>query len=166
LGDEIKGHIVSADGELLDEFGEGDRVKVLRENSLKHLARQSELIEFLPKSSYVKIYTDPLHELKRSLTGVEMLFVIGLLEFISYETGILQHCNGRVLNRKGIAEITGSDVKTVDRIIAALVKKEVFGRHKTGKTVCFTVNPYLFCRGRMVSKTLMKLYEKSKWNKR
>ena len=151
-------------GEIVNSLYDGDRI--LRNSSLKYLAKQSELIEFLPNTNYVKIYIDPLKELKRSLTGAEMLFIISMLEFISYETGILQHCNGRVLTRKTISGITGSDVKTVDRLTASLVKKEVLGKHKTGRTICFTVNPYLFCKGKMVSKTLMKLYEKSRWNKR
>ena len=151
-------------GEIVGEINDGDRI--LRGASIKHLVKQSELVEFLPNTNYVKIYTDPLKELKRSLTGAEMLFVISMLEFISYETGILQHSNGRVLTRKTISEVTGNDVKTVDRLVCSLVKKEVFGKHRTGSTVCFTVNPYLFCKGRMVSKTLMKLYEKSRWAKR
>mgnify|MGYP006874531539 FL=1 len=151
-------------GEIIDTINVGDRI--LRNASLKHLIKQSSLVEFLPNVDYVKIYTGPLKELKRALTGAEMLFVISMLEFISYETGILQHCNGRALTRKAMAEITGNNVKTVDRLTASLVKKEVIGKHKTGRTICFTVNPYLFCKGKMVSRTLMKLYEKSRWNKR
>jgi hypothetical protein len=151
-------------GEVVDSIKPGDRV--LRGASLKHLARRSELIEFLPNVDYVKIYTDPLRELKRGLTGAEMLFVINMLEFISYDTGVLQYDNGRTLTRKGMAEITSSDIKTVDRLVLSLTKKEVIGKHKTGGTICFTVNPYLFCKGKMVSKTLLKLYEKSRWAKR
>jgi hypothetical protein len=151
-------------GEVVGALNSGDRI--LRGASLKHLIKQGELVEFLPNVDYVKIYTDPLKELKRTLTGAEMLFVISMLEFISYETGILQHCNGRALTRKKMAEITGNDVKTIDKLTASLTKKEIIGKHKTGRAICFTVNPYLFCKGKLVSKTLTKLYEKSRWNKR
>lgn len=163
-GGRLSERLIIDQGEIVGIIHDGDRI--IRKASLKHLAKQSELIEFLPNTNYVKIYIDPLKELKRALTGAEMLFIVSILEFISYETGILQYHNGRVLTRKTISEITGSDIKTVDRLINSLVKKEVLGKHRTGKTVCFTVNPYLFCKGRMVSRTLMKLYEKSRWNKK
>ncbi len=160
----VRQYIVDKEtGKIVDEIRAGDKYQIIRDEKIKFLAKQSELIEFLPNARFVKVYTDPLHELKKSLSGAEMMFIIELLEFISYETGILQHSNGRPLKRTTIAEITNMDVKSVDRVIKSLTKKEVLGKHKTGKDVCFSVNPYLFCRGKMVSKTLLKLYERSRW---
>ena len=66
-------------GEIIDTINVGDRI--LRNASLKHLIKQSSLVEFLPNVDYVKIYTDPLKELKRALTGAEMLFIISMLDY-------------------------------------------------------------------------------------
>jgi hypothetical protein len=57
------------------------------------------------------------------------------------------------------------DIVTVDKLLDSLNKKQVIGKHKTGRTVCFTVNPFIFMKGNRVNKTLAKFFENSRWAK-
>lgn len=150
-------------GEVVNDIRVGDRFSITRSSQLEHLSKQYANESFIPDAKFIKVFIDPLHELKKALTSAELTFLIDLIGYISYESGILQYANGNSLSRSDISDITNVEMRWVDTLLASLIKKQVLGKHRTGKSVCFTANPYLFCRGQKVNKTLKKLYEKSKW---
>lgn len=145
---------------VIGYINENDRI--IRGNSIEYL---KQTIELNKKESFIKLYTRPLFELSKSLTGIENQFINYLISFISYNTGILMHENGEKLTRKCMAEQTGLHVKNVDKILSNLIKKQILGKHKTGRSVCFTVNPFIFMKGNRVNETLVKLFENTKWAK-
>ena len=156
----VVGRVVNNNGEIVNELRQGDRMSVLRSNSIDYLNSTVELNKNKP---YVKAYTKPLFALSRILTGTECQFANYLMQYISYNTGILAHENGRKLTRNYMVQETGLSLKTIDRILCSLVEKRVLGKHKTGRDICFTANPYIFMRGSRVNSTLAKLFENSKW---
>ena len=134
------------DGIKIGEINEGDRI--IRGKSLKLL---SQTIQLNKKESFIKLYTKPLFELSRSLTGTESQFINYLISYISYNTGILLHDNGEKLTRNHMANETGLHINNIDKILKSLVKKQVLGKHKTGRNICFTVNPFIFACNTLVS---------------
>ena len=148
------------DNKVIGYINEND--KIIRGSSIEYL---SQTIELNKKESFVKLYTRPLFELSKSLTGVESQFINYLIRYISYNTGILTHDNGKPLTRKYMAEQTGSNIKSIDKILNSLIKKQILGKHRTGRSVSFTVNPFIFMKGNRVNETLVKLFEHTKWAK-
>lgn len=147
-------------GEIVGELNFGD--KIVRAKSIDYL---NDTIELGEGEIFAKIYLKPMFALARNLNGTEAQFVNYLMYYISYTSGILAHENGKPLRRQTMSMETGQDLRTIDRILNSLIEKQVIGKHKTGKTVIFTANPFIFMRGKRVSETLYKLYQNTKWAK-
>jgi len=148
-------------GEKIDELNTGD--KIVRAKTQEYL---KSTVEILPNATYIKTYLRPLAMLSESLTGPETYMVYYLLQYLSYESGILVHQNGRTLSREYITEETGQSERQVDRTIERLKEKEVLKKVVgAGRQVCFLMNPWLFMRGKRINKTLYELFKNSRWAK-
>lgn len=147
-------------GEKVGELYDNDRI--VRAKSLEYL---NNTVEINKDADFVKVYTKPLFELSRSLSGTESIFITYIINYIRYSSGILAHDNGKVLTRQTMSNETGLSIKTIDKLLHSLITKQIIGKHKTGHSISFTVNPYIFMRGSRINETLKKLYENTKWAK-
>lgn len=153
-------YIVTGDGEIVDEINEGDRI--VRQSSVESFTNT---IEINMNQDFVKVYTARLLDVANELNGAESAMMMILIGFIQYNTGILTHRNGKPVTRECITRLVEKDIVTVDKLLDGLNKKQIIGKHKTGRTVCFTVNPFIFMKGNRVNKTLAKFFENSRWAK-
>lgn len=158
--EEVMFYITTSDGEVIDQINEGDRI--VRKASTEYLFNT---IEINMNQDFVKVYTARLLDVANELNGSESALMMILIGFIQYNTGILTHKNGRPVTRECISRLIEKELVTVDRLIDGLNKKQIIGKHRTGKTVCFTVNPFIFMKGNRVNKTLAKFFENSRWAK-
>ena len=147
-------------GEILTELHPGDRIQ--RKNSLEYL---TDTIEINNNQPYIKVFTKTMFEVSKCLDGVTAQFLNFLIPYISYQTGILTYSNGKMLNRASLIALTGLHKDTVDKCLNKLITMKVLGKHKTGREVCYLANPFIFMKGNRVNKTLVKLFENSKWAK-
>jgi hypothetical protein len=153
-------YVVTGDGEIVDEINEGDRI--VRQSSVESFTNT---IEINMNQDFVKVYTARLLDVANELNGAESAMMMILIGFIQYNTGILTHRNGKPVTRECITRLVEKDIVTVDKLLDGLNKKQIIGKHKTGRTVCFTVNPFIFMKGNRVNKTLAKFFENSRWAK-
>ena len=154
--DELK-LIDSETGEVINTISSGD--KILRAGSSEYLINTIPL----EHGPYIKVYTKTMFQVAKRLDGVTMQLLNLLMTFISYESGILEYSNGRPLTRNSIIDISGLHKCTVDNCLKKLVDNKILGRHKTGRFTHYTANPFIFMKGRRVSKTLYKFFEDSEW---
>lgn len=145
-------------GQVMGELKEGDRI--LRARTEDYL---DNTIEINKKEPFVKVYLKAMFEVSKSIDGTCNQLLNILLPYTSYKTGILTYSNGNKINKKHILKISGLNEKTVDRCINKLIALKVIGKHKTGREVCYTVNPYIFMRGQRVNKTLHEFFKDSRW---
>lgn len=152
-------------GEILDELKNGDRIR--RKSQDEYCKNKEELIDMNDNGSFIKLFNKTMAMLgNEKLTANEYLVCLRLLDYIEYESGILKYSNnGRALKLTDIESITKLSKSTVIRAMQTLVSKKIYGVHKTGKENCYTVNPFIFMKGRYVNKTLYNFYKKSKWAK-
>lgn len=152
-------------GEILDELKNGDRIR--RKSQDEYCKNKEELIDMNDNGSFIKLFNKTMAMLgNEKLTANEYLVCLRLLDYIEYESGILKYANnGRALKLTDIESITKLSKSTVIRAMQTLVSKKIYGVHKTGKENCYTVNPFIFMKGRYVNKTLYNFYKKSKWAK-
>jgi hypothetical protein len=147
-------------GEIVGEINEGD--KIIRKETQDYL--NSTIKDFNKDEQFIKVFIKPLYELSRTLTGTESVFLNYLIQYINYADGILKQ-NNNVLTRNIISKETDIPLRTVDRLLSSLMEKQIIGKHKTGRMVCFTVNPFIFMRGKRIGNTLYEFYKYSKWAK-
>ena len=147
-------------GEVTGELYEGDRIQ--RAKSNEYLKSTVELNKDEP---YAKAYLRPMFDLAKALSGAALQMVYFLLPYLSYESGLFMHHNGKPLTRLYISDTSGLALKTVDKILHGLHSKQVIGKHNNGREVHFTMNPWLFMKGKRINKTLYELFKNSRWAK-
>jgi len=159
--------IVDSNGEIIGTIGPGD--KIVRAEQSEY-CRQYDT-NFGNGESFVKVFDSYHKELNKKLTPGERGFLWSITPYISYKDGILKD-NGRILTISMLAEILGVTHEAVRKVVVSLVAKGVLGEHKTGSisnpkviTKCITANPFIFCRGKDINKTIIGLFENSGWNK-
>jgi DNA-binding transcriptional ArsR family regulator len=153
--------VVRETGEITGSLNEGDRI--IRKKSAEYL---KSTIEILPDATYVKVFLKPLSLLAEISTGPEMLMIFYLLQYLSYDSGILMHSNGKILTRSFIADAMGLSERQVDRTLDKLkeheVLKKVLGARREATII---MNPWLFMRGKRINKTLYEMFRNSRWAK-
>ena len=163
----MKAIIDTETGEIIDELKGGDRIR--REAQDNYCKNKSELIEINQDEDFVKMFTEAIVRLmqEEDLTHTELKLCLYMSKYIGYETGLLRYeNNGKSLNLNDIVKITGISKRSVVAGMQGLISKKVFGVHRTGKENTYTVNPFIFMKGRHVNKTLYNLYKKTKWAKK
>ena len=154
--------IINEAGAIIDSVFDGDKLRITRKSSDDYINRTTELNK---DEQYVKVYISNWKDVTRRLDSTVVQFLLMLLPYIGYEDGILQYPNGRILTRNAVISESGMSKNTVNKCLLVLQTEQIIGKHKTGRRSCFTVNPYIFMKGRRVNKTLKKLFEKSRWAK-
>jgi len=153
--------VVRDTGEITSSLNEGDRI--LRKKTVDYL---ESTVEILPDAPYVKAFMKPLSMLSESLSGPESFMVYYLLQYLSYESGILLHSNGKILTRSYITEEIGQSERQVDRTLDKLREKHVLKKVLGAKReVSIIMNPWLFMRGKRINKTLYEMFKNSRWAK-
>lgn len=162
----------SETGVVVDNLKIGDKV-VKQENVIaRNDYLQTYDLDFQKDKKFVKVFNG-MNEIRKNLTGNEALILLGMLDFVSYDDGIIRqggHGNGKILNTKELAEEMGVQYENLRKVITSLTKKGVIGIHKTGSRdnpdsliKSIIVNPYIFMRGTKMNKTILGLFEQSKW---
>lgn len=122
---------------------------------------------------FMKLSIAGTQKMLKELTPTEIVMVIGLAQFVSYEDCCIRiGGRGEVMSAQDIAKALEMDDAKVYRLIKSLEKKGVMGHHITGSILegyegkakkVYTVNPFIYCKGRRVNKAVYDFYRKSGW---
>jgi len=154
----IKAKIYDAEtGEYLKDLYSGDRI--LRNESLEYLGKT---VEINKNELYIKVFQSVLSSLIEECTGAELRLLFYLSQYLQYNSGLVALKN-RPLTRKEIAENTGLSLKTLDRLLSSLQRKEIIYKNRAKKVIEIYINPWLFMRGTRVYKELYNMFKNSKW---
>lgn len=171
-------HIDTDTGEIICQTEGCTEIKdstLSEEEKAKKEYEETHIMNFNKDKKFVKLYTDGLPILKEHLTPTEFMFTILLAEFVTWEDCILRatsNGNSHVINAKEIAELLNMDYGVVRRLISALKRKGVIGKHETGSILpnadikannVYTANPYIFFKGINVNSTVATFYQNSGW---
>lgn len=142
----------------IGNLNEGDKIIRAKDSSF------TETIEINTKETYVKLFTKTMFILAKELSGSEMQFIHYLLQFLRYESGLISYENGKELCNKSIALEIGKSVRWVEMTMKSLEEKQVLHKIKIGKSK-YLANPWLFMRGKRITKTLYEIFKDTKWAK-
>lgn len=133
-------------------------------------------MSFKKKQTFIKLYTDIVPYLMKYTTSAELIFLINISRFVSWEDCIIREStngNSHIVSMKELAELLNMNYGVVRRLIASLKKKGIIGKHETGTIlpnkdnsvkIAYTVNPHIFFRGVNVNKSVLAFYEDSGWS--
>jgi len=157
---ELKSYIVGVEnGDIQREIYSEDSVRIIRKESSDYLKSTTDM----DNGSWIRLFTGPCRILSRSLNSTELSITLYLASYIDYTTGLLRHDNGKFLRRATIIRETGYSEKTIDKILKNLKDKQIIGKHKIGRETQYTINPFIFMKGKRINKTLYTMYKNTKW---
>ena len=124
------------------------------------------VIIFNQDRSFIKLFTSQLKKLKNKITQTETMIVLDLIHHISYESGMLSKTGKNddryPLTNADIIKLTEFSECVVIKSMIHLVSVGVFARTKAGKNFIYFANPYIFCKGIRINKTLVDMFKKFK----
>ena len=150
-------------GELLGELDKGDRI--VKKKSVEYLesTEKVEIISSNRQERFSKLYYSINDILQEEFTTVnDYKLYMTLMRYVRYDSCILAYDNGKELKQKDIIELSKIPSSTCRRTIQKFIDIELL---KKGESV-FYCNPYVFCKGNRVYKSVIKKFKDSKYNLR
>lgn len=144
-------------GEIIGELEKGDRI--LKRKSVDYLR---DTVEF-NDCRFSKVQ-DSFFEYRKELSDLEINVVIYLMGNTLYRSGIIAHKNGKPITSENIANEYECSVRKIQKILKCLCDKEIICREKSGKGYIYYMNPFICLKGNRVDVSLVKKFEKSKFN--
>ena len=160
-------------GEITNEINEGDKVKIVRDEQAEY--RANHVMNFNKDEPFVKMFDKTVFILSEHLSNAAFKLAIKLASNVSYEDCILRKTSdirSSVATLEELAEIHGYSYSNFRHLFSELKKKYVVGKHETGPKTknpgqnnlyMYTVNPYIYFRGKNVDKAALTFYDKSGW---
>ena len=146
-------------GEVVNEIYEGD--SILRAESSEYLAQT---IIIGKGKKFIKLFVDEIELLrKEKLTSAQWDILLFIMTHFRYDSGLVCFENGNPINSDDIAELAEMPKRTVFDTLEKLVSKKILAKNKTGHDIKYYINPYIFCKGQRINRTLHSMFKKSKW---
>lgn len=147
--------LVDCNGEIVGSIEQGDRI--VRKASVEFLC---DTMEWGKGRPFIKVFIDYFPKVAESLSGGAVGLMSVIATYIAYRSNLL--CNrssNNPLSNKDIEDITGLSKVSVAKYMDELVDAKVLFRGKTGKSYQYYANPYVYCKGTKINKTLEAMFK-------
>ena len=174
---DVGAYLVDAEtGEITREFNEGDRLKIIRSESIEHLKKEQ--LKFNKGKSFVKLYDEVIPYLVDYLSGPELKYILSMAQHISYKDCVLRRTNNNLsdpIKASEFCAIHGYNYSTGKKIFSTLKKKGVIAYVETGTILSdyvgnvdkiYLVNPYIYFRGCEINETAKSVFDRSGWKEK
>lgn len=136
--------------------------RVLSAKSVEKLATT----EVINKSSgYIKVYDESLQLMLKMLNAPDIRIALALTPYIRYETGLVAYRNGEHIPLVHLPSLLEISERSLHRSVESLVVERVFAKVRVGREIKLYANPYIFMRGVRANKTLVSMFNKSRYAK-
>jgi hypothetical protein len=146
--------LVDSNGCIVGTIDDGDRI--VRKSSVEFLC---DTVAWGVGRPFIKVFIDYFPKVAEELSGGAVGLMSVIATYIAYRSNLL--CNrssNNPLSNKDIEDITGISKASVARYMDELVDAKVLFRGKTGKSYQYYANPYIYCRGSKINKTLEAMF--------
>ena len=147
-------------GEVVDTLLSGDRIS--RAKSIEYMFNNPQASE---NEQFAKFWNRASDALSRcEYMNIVSRVCMRLMPYIRYDSGVLAYSNGVLLDIGSIQKICEDmDERSVRRAMAHLVSDSVYAKVTKEPPPRYIANPYIFMRGKRVSRTLVELFKDTKW---
>ncbi len=155
-------------GEVITTLGEGDRLRVIREGSLKAYSKMKTVsgrYDIHKGDSFVKVYNQPISELlKEDLSAVEMKLIFSAIACSNkFGSGELTYINYIKVSAEALFDMANVSRNHGYNALSRLIKKGVLAKVKVNKKIVYFGNPFIFSKGNEVEANVLDLFKDTKW---
>ncbi len=146
-------------GSVTDKVYVGD--KILRGETIEYMQNTMEIGK---GENFVKWFGSAMADIrKEDLTKNQWKLLTLIIEYLRYESGLVAYDNGKPLYLEDMAKMANMSIRTAFDAMEKLITKKIIGKFKTGFEIKYYVNPFIFCKGMRIEKTLYSMFKSSKW---
>ena len=108
-------YLINEDGVVLNTINEGDKVKIVRKETLDFIKSEDDLIEINKGEPFIKIYPSVIDcLLDEDLSSADYRIIFICMKYLRYDSGaVMYENNGNFLSQKDIIALTKLGKKTV-----------------------------------------------------
>jgi hypothetical protein len=112
------------------------------------------------RNEFIKLFMNEIERAKGlyDLTRSEVLFLLSLSSYLSWEENLLVDNEGIPLNQKRLCKELDTDRKTVSKNMKSLEQKKCLIRIWDGRDVYYLVNPHLMFKGEKINRSIPKVF--------
>ena len=156
--------VIDDDGVVVNVIEEGDSIKIIRKNSMKHLREQEGKMQIPKDEDFIKIFKDAIPQLAScGLSIPESKVFFYLAGNIRYESNVAKYDNGKLITRDNLCEDLKMPISNVHRSVVKLCQRGLIAIANIDIGKVFIVNPFVMMRGVSIDKTTYDLFKKTKW---
>ena len=157
---EIRSYCVNPEtAEIVNEIYTGD--KIVRAETTKYL---QQTVEIGKEKSFIKLFENTIVALgNEALTGNQWRVLTTIIKYFRYDSGLVSFRNGKPLTVEDISNISKLPLSSCFMAVDKLVQKKIIGKSKVGHDIKYYMNPFIFCRGTRINRTLFTMFENSRW---
>lgn len=153
-------------GSLVDMIGQGDTVRIIRENQKAAKRRMdAETISFNSGRKFVKQFPDLSARLCERLSPNAVWLLNLLAPYVGMNSGIVRYRNGTFVKRTDIVKWCAATMseRTADRAVTELCERGVLAKCTVRNKKAFIMNPYVMQNGSRANATLLGLFKDTEW---
>lgn len=142
-------------GEVVGKIGTGDRI--VRKESIDYLKKKAWASD-IRNRHFVRVDEEEGKLIAQELSAYERAVLFQLQYYVSYESGLIKHANGREIGFADIVKLTGLARKTVADAVEGLVKRDILYKGKNSKKTQYFMNPWIASKGVIENPTLKDMF--------
>lgn len=142
-------------GQVIGNIRQGDRI--VRKESIDRL-KKTTMSSDIRSRHFVRVDEEEGKLLAQELSAYERAVLFQLQYYVSYESGLIRHANGREIGFADIVDMTGLSRKTVADAVEGLVKKDILYKGKNSKKTQYFLNPWIANKGVIGNPTLKDMF--------
>ena len=112
---------------------------------------------------FIKVFRSNFIQIAPKLSGGAVIVMSLIAPYIAYRSNLVckgsNGNDGTPLNNDDIEGITGFSKPTIIKIMNELVEHRVLARTKVGHSYQYYANPYIYCCGTRINKTLETMFK-------
>lgn len=116
----------------------------------------------LSNRGFIRIDQKEGKQIAKELSANEKALLFTLSYYVSYQSGLIRHINGKDLCLNDIVILMGWSRPTTTETLNSLIKKDIIYKGKNGKSIQLFMNPWVASRGVAVNKTLFEMFKNYK----
>ncbi len=145
----------SESGEVVNEIGTGDRIKITRKESIEYLSQY----QAWDIDNFYKAHAAELRKVLPELSVYEKAFIASVAPYIGYDDCCIKYPNGNDITSEDLVGLTGLSRSKMFTTIDSLCKKDIIYKGKNSKGLQYFINPWLFCKGNRINQVLKTMFK-------
>lgn len=144
----------SVTGEVTATLDEGDCIVRRKSREYIQNMRENRIIN----AHFIKVNEDEGRLILKELSTYEKVVLFTLQHYVSYDSGLICHSNGKEIGFDDVISLTGLSRRTASDALNGLIDLDVIYKGRNSRKVQYFMNPWLANKGISTNGTLKKMF--------